>query len=105
MKFRLMASRLVKRHVLKIIVCAVVFVLLFTSFLLMGTYASSNNPVEAAKGEQSIIVHTGDTLWDIAKRYSDGSQDVRYIIFMIKDRNQLQTSQIIPGQKLIIPSI
>lgn len=94
-----------KRHAAKIVVCTAVFALLFTSFLLIGTYASGSHPTEATADEQLIIVHTGDTLWEIAKQFTDGEQDVRYVIYLIKDRNNLQSSEIMPGQKLIIPSI
>jgi LysM repeat protein len=97
--------RLMKRHAAKLVVCTGVFILLFTSFLLIGTYASSNTPEAATAEEQSIRVQSGDTLWKIAKQFSDGSQDIRYIVFLIKDRNNLQSTVIKPGQKLIIPSI
>ncbi|WP_054024636.1 LysM peptidoglycan-binding domain-containing protein [Bacillus sp. FJAT-28004] len=97
--------QLMKRHAAKLVVCTGVFILLFTSFLLMGTYASSNTPEAATAEEQSIRVQSGDTLWNIAKQFSDGSQDIRYIVFLIKDRNNLQSTVIKPGQKLIIPSI
>lgn len=97
--------RLLKRHAAKTVVCTAVFALLFTSFLLMGTDASGNHPEEATMEEQIIIVHSGDTLWEIAKQYTDGSNDIRYIVYMIKDRNDLQSAEIKPGQRLIIPSM
>ncbi|MGO4544825.1 LysM peptidoglycan-binding domain-containing protein [Paenibacillus sp. 2TAB23] len=95
----------VKRHLVKVIVSFVIFVLLFTSFLMMGTDASSKLPATASNEEQVVTVHSGDTLWAIAKRYSDSKHDIRYIIYRIKDRNELNTSEINPGQTLIIPSI
>ncbi|WP_339202699.1 LysM peptidoglycan-binding domain-containing protein [Paenibacillus sp. FSL K6-3182] len=95
----------IKRHTVKLVVCTAVFFLLFTSFLLMGTYASSITPEAASAEEQIIRVQSGDTLWNIAKQVSDGSHDIRYIVYLIKDRNDLQSTVIKPGQKLIIPSI
>lgn len=71
----------------------------------MGTDASGNHPAEATAKEHVVTVHTGDTLWDIAKKYADGSDDIRYIIYIIKDRNGLKSADIKPGQKLIIPTI
>lgn len=98
-------KRLLKRHAAKTVVCTAVFALLFTSFLLMGTDASGNHPEEATGEEQIIIVHSGDTLWEIAKQYTDGRNDIRFIVYLIKDRNDLQSAEIKPGQRLIIPSM
>ncbi|OBZ17418.1 LysM peptidoglycan-binding domain-containing protein [Bacillus sp. FJAT-26390] len=100
-----LVKRLMKKHAAKIIVCTAVFALLFTSFLMIGTYASGNHPAEAAVNEQVVTVHSGDTLWGIAQQFTDGKQDIRYIIYLIQDRNDLQSSEIMPGQRLIIPSI
>lgn len=100
-----LAASWMQQHAVKIIVSFAVFILLFTSFLMMGTDASGNLPAEASLNEQVVTVHTGDTLWDIAKKYADGKDDIRYIIYSIKDRNGLQTADIKPGQKLIIPAI
>ncbi len=100
------AKLFIKRHLLKIIVSSALFVLLFTSFLIMGTVALGSHPMEASADERVVIVNPGDTLWGIAKSsYSDDSHDIRYIIFMIKDRNGLESVNIKPGQKIIIPAI
>ncbi|MNZ89395.1 Cell division suppressor protein YneA [compost metagenome] len=98
------AARLFKRHAAKLLVSAATFVLVFTSFMMMGTDASGSNPAAAAQNEQVVTVKAGDTLWNIAKLHSDKSDDVRFIIFMIKERNGLQSADIKPGQKLVIPS-
>lgn len=100
-----LAARWLQQHAAKIIVSFAVFILLFTSFLMMGTDASGNLPAEASLNEHVVTVHTGDTLWDIAKNYADGKDDIRYIIYSIKDRNGLKSADIKPGQKLIIPAI
>ena len=56
------------------------------------------------KSYEKIIVHTGDTLWDIAKRYSEG-KDIWKTIYCIKKANNLTTSDISVGQELIIPEM
>ncbi|GLX68129.1 LysM peptidoglycan-binding domain-containing protein [Paenibacillus glycanilyticus] len=93
----------VTRHAFKLIVSAAVFVLLFTSFLMMSTNASSEHVAEAALNEQTVIVSSGDTLWGIADRFVDNSKDIREYIYKIKERNQLSSVELQPGQVLIIP--
>lgn len=97
--------RFVKRNMVKIVVSFAVFIILFTSFLIMDSVASVSHPMEATADEQVVTVSTGDTLWGIARSYSDGSDDIRFIIYKIKDRNGLQTVDLKPGQKIIIPII
>ncbi|WP_138751066.1 cell division suppressor protein YneA [Paenibacillus sinopodophylli] len=98
-------SLFVKRHFVKVLVSSVVFILVFTSFLMMGTDASSQHVADATDQEQVVLVHSGDTLWAIAKRYSDSKHDIRYIIYRIQERNDLKTAEIKSGQKLVIPTL
>lgn len=105
MKVTKSVVRLVKRHTVKVIVCSALFTLLFTSFLMMGTDASGTSPEAASNEEQVITVRPGDTLWEIAKQFNDSSHDIRYVVYMIKDRNELHNAEIKSGQKLIIPNI
>ncbi|SFF09579.1 LysM domain-containing protein [Paenibacillus catalpae] len=91
------------RHAFKLIVSATVFVLLFTSFLMMRTNASSDYIEAAAIDEQTVVVSAGDTLWGIADRFVDNSKDIRQYIYKIKQRNQLRSAELQPGQVLIIP--
>jgi FOG: LysM repeat len=91
------------RHAFKLIVSAAVFVLLFTSFLMMRTNASSDHIEPATINEQTVVVATGDTLWEIADRFNDDSKDIRQYIYKIKERNQLRSVELQPGQVLIIP--
>ena len=48
-------------------------------------------------------VRAGDTLWMIAAEVADGS-DVRGVVAEIRHLNDLDTSLIVPGQTLEIPS-
>ncbi|MCM3629981.1 LysM peptidoglycan-binding domain-containing protein [Paenibacillus glycanilyticus] len=93
----------INRHAFKLIVSAAVFVLLFTSFLMMRTNASSDHIEAASMNEQTVIVSAGDTLWGIADRFADNSKDIREYIYTIKERNQLSSVELKPGQVLIIP--
>ncbi|MFX3632272.1 MAG: LysM peptidoglycan-binding domain-containing protein [Candidatus Pristimantibacillus sp.] len=91
------------RHSVKLIVCVILTILLFTSFLLMKTDASSEI-LTAAANEQTVVVASGDTLWGIAARFTDSRDDIQYSIYQIKERNQLNSVDLKPGQLLIIPN-
>ena len=61
-----------------------------------------------AKGTQesqyiTIVVRSGDTLWDIASEYTESNKDVRETIYNIKKTNNMDSVMIVPGQKLIVP--
>lgn len=50
-----------------------------------------------------VKVIQGETLWDIAKSYSDENTDIRDKISKIKEINKLDNSGITPGQIISIP--
>ncbi|WP_182914223.1 LysM peptidoglycan-binding domain-containing protein [Paenibacillus sp. 1011MAR3C5] len=93
----------IKANGMRIVASLLVAVLLFTSFMLMGTKASGT--VEPTEQEQVVTVGSGDSLWSIARRYAEKHDDVRYLVYTIKNRNNLTDSLIIPGQQLIIPDL
>ena len=49
-------------------------------------------------------VRPGDTLWTIAEQVVDASGDVRGTVAHIRDLNDLDSSLIVPGQTLLVPS-
>ena len=53
--------------------------------------------------EVSVEVSEGDTLWTIADRFTDNSVDIRNTIYKIREFNCLNTSEIYPGDVIIIP--
>ena len=106
-QIKYLIMRLAKRHLLKLFVCIAVFILLFTSFLMMSTDASSNQLLATSEHESVITISSGDTLWKIAKKQGlvSGQDDIQYIIYLIKDRNNMKSSNITAGQQLVIPNI
>ncbi|MCR8656857.1 LysM peptidoglycan-binding domain-containing protein [Paenibacillus endoradicis] len=89
----------------KVTITLTLVTLIVMSLFLFSATASTTPGKLPLDGESIIAVGAGDTLWDIAKfHYSDAS-DIGYIVYLIKDRNQLDSSTITPGQQLILPSI
>lgn len=52
--------------------------------------------------EICYVVEPNDTLWDIAKAHNFENEDVRKIIYEIKEYNGIET-EIFPGQSILIP--
>lgn len=52
-----------------------------------------------------VIIVEGDTLWDIALNYMPKNYDVREMIFIIREFNKMETSQIYAGDLLKVPYI
>lgn len=57
-----------------------------------------------AMQEQLVVVHGGDTLWNIAARWTDDNEDVREVLYRIQQKNKLSGKAFLqPGQRLIVP--
>jgi LysM repeat protein len=50
-----------------------------------------------------VMVKSGDSLWMLTKTYYQGNEDIRKIIFRIKEINKLESAEIFPGQLIKIP--
>jgi len=49
-------------------------------------------------------VRSGDSLWSIAEVVALEDQDLRGVIAQIRELNDLDTSLILPGQTLLVPT-
>ena len=56
----------------------------------------------AGGAEQRYRVKSGDTLWSIAERSFPG--DPREGVWELRQRNDLDSATIVPGQVLVLPS-
>jgi Tfp pilus assembly protein FimV len=82
----------VQLSVLLATVCAV--------FLLIGGAADAEAPPGPAV---EYVVQQGDTLWEIASEHTDPGEDVRPLVLEIKERSEITSSSLQPGQVLQIP--
>jgi LysM repeat protein len=80
------------------------FLILFSGFALMHTFASSSEVTPATSEELIISVDSGDTLWDLARTYKKDSMDTRQAVHHLLERNGLSSSSVKAGQSLIIPA-
>ena len=57
----------------------------------------------AGKATTQIVVHQGESLWDVANRVAPQS-DPREVIWTIQQLNHMKTSAILDGQSLTVPN-
>lgn len=97
-------SRNIKRENKRInITLTLVFIILFLIIISL-----TGNINSYGDGEQELIdikVVSGDTLWSIAKKYTDENTDIRKTINVIAKLNDLHSSEIYPGDVLKVPKV
>jgi Tfp pilus assembly protein FimV len=82
---------------------AVPLVIAAACFALNGGGAFASNGYGPAESFSHVTVSSGQSLWQIAERVAP-SADPRDVVAAIVDLNQLQTSMLMPGQRLAIPA-
>ncbi len=76
------------------------------AFFLAG---SLFNQAQASSGEvqgvlaEEVHVTSGDTLWDVASEL-ESDQEIRVLISQIAELNDLDSSELQPGQTLYVPT-
>ncbi len=82
-------------------VALIMLLLIVTTGLLMQV--SSAEGLKKEKPYFEMYIKSGDTLWDLAKRYTPKGKDLRKTIYEISTLNELVSSDIYPGQIIKIP--
>lgn len=78
-------------------------------FLLLScTCAAVSNKTNEKVSYNKRYVYTGDTLWSIAEEEKENNsyykdKDVRYIIYDLKNINNMDNSSVFEGQEIYIP--
>lgn len=81
------------------------FMLVLSSVYLMIT-AFTPQPDDAEASyitEQTVLVRTGDTLWEIAKENNPEQKNVRKWVDEIMEYNEMTNATVYPGEKIILP--
>ena len=85
------------------LIIAVASVVIGASVALAGRIIDSGPVRTDPVTIHSHTVQVGETLWDIAKKYSRPNADPRPVVYNIKVINKLNSSIIYPGQVLAVP--
>ncbi|MPM83134.1 Cell division suppressor protein YneA [bioreactor metagenome] len=82
-----------------------VFLLLLLLIIFWNAGLSAHlNPYTNTSNYETIYVRPGDTVWNIAAKYTDDSEDIRDLIIAITRLNNLNSNaQVYPGQTLKVP--
>lgn len=52
---------------------------------------------------KEIVILQGDSLWNIAKKNMSDKYDIRYLVYKLKEFNDMETAQIYSGDIIKIP--
>ena len=82
-----------------------VFLLLTLALILcLGTFAmGAQKGRETKTYYKSVVIQTGDTIWDIAKEYNAEGQKTEQMVDAIYEVNGLKTANIRTGENIIVP--
>ncbi|MBQ2938193.1 MAG: LysM peptidoglycan-binding domain-containing protein [Clostridia bacterium] len=69
---------------------------------------SSNTYSNVEIGNKEIFISSGDTLWKISQNELNNNKyfenkDIREVVNIIKKTNNLKNTNVVEGQKIIIP--
>lgn len=78
------------------------FIIVMTILLSCVFFAANVNAAETNKAFTSVTIQKGDTLWDLAKEYSEGG-DIRNYIQKIQKVNNLTGGEIFEGDIIKMP--
>lgn len=78
------------------------FIMIMTILVTIIVLTSAVNGADSHIGYETVTVEKGDTLWDLAERYSNG-MDIRKYIVKIKELNDMTDSDIYEGDTLKMP--
>jgi LysM repeat protein len=64
---------------------------------------TGNAGIAAGSDTTVHTVSAGDTLWDIASEVTSPGDDLREMVGRVRRLNDLSSTVIVPGQRLIVP--
>ncbi|MCT4618765.1 MAG: LysM peptidoglycan-binding domain-containing protein [Marinisporobacter sp.] len=88
-----------KSRFISVVVVILLLVYFCNSIIFKANIAEGTNGIKCVK----IHIKDGDTIWDLAKKFTPKEKDIRKTIYEISSINNLDTLDIYPGQIIKIP--
>lgn len=82
------------------------FLILLTIVLVTGIGTIAMGAQTQKTGEvyyESVLIHSGDTLWDIAAEYKTEGEDTERMVGKIQKLNQMRSTHIKAGERILVP--
>lgn len=79
-----------------------IVLMLAVAFAALASIRDISGQADAGGSARVVVVHRGDTLWSLATRAAPSS-DPRVVVAKIKILNHLATSDVQPGEQLLLP--
>jgi len=94
------SMRLTRRG--RVVVLALGFLIVCASVLFSST-AVANDPDPGVEVTTATVAQ-GETLWHLARDIAQPGEDLRDVVTLIKELNDLDSSQVQIGQQLLLPA-
>ncbi|MCI7657210.1 cell division suppressor protein YneA [Anaerotignum sp.] len=82
------------------------FLILLTIVLVTGIGTIAMGAQTQKTGEvyyESVLIHSGDTLWDIAAAYKADGEKTEHMVDKIQKLNQMRSERIRAGERILVP--
>lgn len=82
------------------------FLILLTVVLITGIGTIAMGAQTQKTGEvyyESVLIHSGDTLWDIAAEYKADGEKTKHMVGKIQKLNQMRSEHIRAGERILVP--
>lgn len=77
---------------------------LVSAFLISSLFRSYKSFGRSVETYAYVLIEEGDTLWDIAKLYTDEDKDIRKSVHNIQVINDKLSKNIYPGEIIKVPN-
>ena len=81
----------------------IVMIVSFSVYTIAGKASAYADSDEDNGTYKTVVVESGDSLWQIAAENSNGSVDLREVVYTICEINDITAGDIQPGEEILIP--